>query len=132
MQLTAEMIRETFRQTQREILAMSEDYSLRWERMAKVLNEKLALNRGGRTESMTYEDAVLAILDGTYYQHFDMIDRYILVMKAVEVMRDQPEIECNQFACKVGLTERNNQLGLTGWYMQAARRIIERMQKGKA
>lgn len=44
MQVTAEMLREVFQQTQREILEIEtpERYQARWERMAELLNEKLA------------------------------------------------------------------------------------------
>lgn len=42
MQVTAEMLREVFRQTQREVLAKEVSFETRWERMAELLNEKLA------------------------------------------------------------------------------------------
>ncbi len=52
MQVTAEILREVFRQTQREILDLdgsdhikSERFQMRWERMAELLNEKLASER---------------------------------------------------------------------------------------
>lgn len=41
MQVTAQMLREAFHQTQREILETPERYESRWERMAELLNEKL-------------------------------------------------------------------------------------------
>lgn len=47
MEITAQMLREAYRQTQREILAIEapERYSRRWERMAELLNEKLASDK---------------------------------------------------------------------------------------
>ncbi len=80
------------------------------------------------SEPMTYREQVLAILDGTYYQKIDLVDRYRLMMKAVEVLKAEPDIEYYPFASKVGLTERNGQLGMTGWYIQVAKEIIERQE----
>lgn len=41
-QITAEMLRQAYRQTQREILALTQPHATRWERMAELLNERLA------------------------------------------------------------------------------------------
>jgi hypothetical protein len=41
IQITAEILREAFRQTQREILAKQVDHQARWERFAELLNAKL-------------------------------------------------------------------------------------------
>lgn len=53
MQLTAQMLLEAFRQTQREILEIEtpERYQARWERMAELLNEKLGLGNEQETFS---------------------------------------------------------------------------------
>lgn len=42
MQVTAEMLIEAFCQTQREVLAREVSFEMRWERIAALLNEKLA------------------------------------------------------------------------------------------
>jgi len=62
MQLTAHMLREAFRQTQREILDLaasdqikSERYRSRWDRMAELLNEELGLAVGGEDADLTLD-----------------------------------------------------------------------------
>lgn len=39
--ITADLLRAAYRQTQREILALSTDHAVRWKRMAELLNAHL-------------------------------------------------------------------------------------------
>jgi hypothetical protein len=56
-EITPEMLREAFQQTQREILeiATPERYHARWERMAELLNEKLVEQSSNRTQALREE-----------------------------------------------------------------------------
>lgn len=73
-----------------------------------------------------YQRDAIDIIDGTYHQDLDQADRYLLVFKAVKVLKEEPEIDPVWFAHKVGLNDRNMQNGLTGWYMHLARQIIKK------
>jgi hypothetical protein len=58
-------------------------------------------------------------------RELDMIDRYVLVFKAVEVLRTQPDINYTEMSWKIGLNKTTD-AGLAGWYLQVAKDIIKR------
>lgn len=54
MQVTAEMLREVYRQTQREVLAEQISFEERWERMADLLNKNIATRSEASTKRCGY------------------------------------------------------------------------------
>lgn len=104
MQLTAEMLREAFRQTQREILDLSasdqtksERYHARWERMAELLNEKLAHEqaRAGALELLVHEAIALLLAARAQTIITPSFSRKIVQWKeqAEAIMNPEPDSE---------------------------------------
>jgi hypothetical protein len=73
MQLTEQMLREAYQQTQREILengGSNERYKARWERMAEILNEKLSNEEEEAKENAARHAAIFTMIEeGTLHFH---------------------------------------------------------------